>query len=78
MTKYIIVLIFSLSLMLSQSYKVQPPIFDKNGLIFKENDELPYTGKITVFWGNNALKEEGIYREGVNRDQLVSRRSKIK
>ena len=65
MIKYIIFLIFSLSLILSQSYKVQPPIVDINGVIFKENDEIPYTGKITVFWGNNRLKEEGIYREGV-------------
>ena len=65
MIKYITFLIFSFSFILSQSYTVQPPIIDKNGVIFKENDELPYTGKITVFWGTNALKEEGIYREGV-------------
>ena len=50
MTKYITFLIFSFSLMVSQSFKVQPPVVDVNGVIFKENDELPYTGKITVFW----------------------------
>ena len=60
MTKYITFLIFSFGLTLSQSFTVQPPIVEINGVIFKENDELPYTGKITVFWENSALKEEGI------------------
>ena len=65
MMKYIIFFVFSFSQIISQSYEVQPPIVDIDGVIFKENDELPYTGKITVFWDNNTLKEEGIYREGV-------------
>ena len=50
--------------MLSQSYKVQPPIVDINGVIFKENDELPYTGKITVFWGIMHLKKKAYIVRG--------------
>ena len=41
MTKYIIFLIFSFSLMLSQSHKTQPLVVERNGIIYKENDELP-------------------------------------
>ena len=65
MTKYITFLIFSFSLILSQSYKTEPPIVHIGGVIYKEDDELPYTGKIIVFLENNILKEEGIYFEDV-------------
>ena len=36
--------------MLSQSYKVQPPIVDRDGVIFKENDE------ITIFTDSSYVK----------------------
>ena len=39
-------------------------VVDIEGVIFKKMMK-PYTGKITIFWENNKIKEEGIYREGV-------------
>ena len=65
MTNYIIFLTFFFNLLFAQFYKVVPSIIEKDGIAFKINDEIPYTGKITVFWEDNKLKEEGIYREGV-------------
>ena len=56
---HLIFLILSSNLLLSQAHRVEPPILEIDGLIFKVNDELPYTGKISAFWNDNSIKEEG-------------------
>ena len=34
-------------------------------MVYKSNEEIPYTGKVSIFWENDQLKEEGLYRDGV-------------
>ena len=65
MMNYIIFLTFFFNLLFPQSYKIVPSIIEKDGVAFKVNEEFPYTGKVSVFWGNDTLKEEGIYRDGI-------------
>ena len=49
----------------SQLEKIIPSIVNLEGVVYKSNEEIPYTGKVSTFWGNGQLKEEGLYRDGV-------------
>ena len=49
----------------SQSEKIIPSIVDLDGVVYKSNEEIPYTGKVSTYWENDQLKEEGLYRGGV-------------
>ena len=49
----------------AQSEKIVPSLVSHDGLVFKSNEENPYTGKVSIYWENDQLKEEGLYRAGV-------------
>ena len=49
----------------SKSEKIIPSIVELDGVVYKSNEELPYTGKVSYYWENDQLKSEGLYRDGV-------------
>ena len=64
MTKSILSLLLIINLS-AQSDKIIPSIVEHDGVVFKSNEENPYTGKVSIYWENNQIKEEGLYRDGI-------------
>ena len=66
MTKSIFFLfILLINYSFTQSGKIVPSIVEHDGIVFKSNEESPYTGKVSIYWQNDQIKEEGLYRNGV-------------
>ena len=66
MTKSIFFFVFLLINNLSaQTDKIVPSIVELDGVVFKSNEENPYTGKVSIYWENDQLKEQGLYRDGI-------------
>ena len=66
MTNYKLFLtILFINISYSQLEKVIPSIVDLEGVVYKSNEEIPYTGKVSTYWANDQLKKEGLYRDGV-------------
>ena len=64
MTKSIFYFLLIINLS-AQSDKIVPSIIEIDGVVIKSNEETPYTGKVSIYWENDQLKEEGLYREGI-------------
>ena len=58
-------IVFLANFSYSQLEKIIPSIVDFDGVVYKSNEEIPYTGKVSIYWENDQLKEEGLYRDGV-------------
>ena len=61
----LLLIVLSANFIYSQSEKIIPSIVDLDGVVYKSNEEIPYTGKVSTYWENDQLKEEGLYRDGV-------------
>jgi len=44
----------------TQTENIVPSIVLHEGLVFKSNEESPYTGKVSSYWENKQLKDEGL------------------
>ena len=54
-----------INVLFAKSDKIIPSIVEIDGVVFKSNEENPFTGKVSIYWENNQLKEEGLYRDGI-------------
>jgi len=57
-------LLFSKQLQ-SPENKTVPNIIFKDNVAYKEGEENPYTGKISIFFDKGIIKSEGLYRVGI-------------
>ena len=60
---FLIVLLANLSY--SQSEKIIPSIVDFDGVVYKSNEEIPYTGKVSTFFGKMINSKRKVYIEMV-------------